>query len=429
MKKRILLLTLLLSVLLALGACGKNSDNIVVNGTQDTSLQETEAVTTAYQKFDFDSVAESPAEDFETRIIGSGDAQMITIAAYLGDDTIVKIPSKIDGITVSMLNNEIFRNSNVTYVYIPDSVSTLGTSTFLECHNLKQVRLPENITYIPMDTFLDCESLEYVNIPDGVTGFGDGSFYGCKSLKQIDFPSELEEIGYHAFLYSMIETVDLSKSLKIEYIGDSAFGECPSLKSVIFPTVFNVKDLHNIFSECTNLRTFSVADNDNGIAVVDNVLYNGTKLLFGAPANPIKNITVKEGTTEINKFAFHYSNIESVKIPDSCKEIDQKAFKECRNLKNVDFGNGIETISHSSFEGCDSLETVVLPASLNYLGDGTFYSCDSLKRVTINSPFLTSDSVEMASVFKFSYDVVVNFSGKDYAYDQLNEMDAVIYNS
>lgn len=52
--------------------------------------------------------------------------------------------------------------SNLSYVSIPDSVTTIGTKTFENCKNLKGIVIPNSVTCIDYAAFLGCTALTTV---------------------------------------------------------------------------------------------------------------------------------------------------------------------------------------------------------------------------------------------------------------------------
>lgn len=81
------------------------------------------------------------------------------------------------------------------------------------------------------------------------------------------------------------------------------------------------------------------------------------------------------------------SNLISVTVPNTVERIEEYAFENCKNLKNVNFENGskLEYVMDGAFEGCSSLESIVLPASLNVVGCWMFAGCTNLKSVSFES--------------------------------------------
>ena len=60
-----------------------------------------------------------------------------------------------------------------------------------------------------------------------------------------------------------------------------------------------------------------------------------------------------------------------------------RAFKGCRNLRELEIPEGVCFIGDYAFHRCHSLEKIILPLSVEELGDSVFLFCDSLKEVHI----------------------------------------------
>ena len=61
------------------------------------------------------------------------------------------------------------------------------------------VKIPDRITCISASAFLECDSLYRVDIPQSVEIIGSYAFYGCDNLKSIKLPQNLVELGPYAF--------------------------------------------------------------------------------------------------------------------------------------------------------------------------------------------------------------------------------------
>lgn len=79
------------------------------------------------------------------------------------------------------------------------------------------------------------------------------------------------------------------------------------------------------------------------------------------------------------------SPIEVLEIPSSVKEIGDKAFEHCHNLRTISFSEGLEAIGLSAFL-CDAEITELrFPASLKEIGIWAFCHCINLKDVYFKS--------------------------------------------
>jgi len=79
--------------------------------------------------------------------------------------------------------------------------------------------------------------------------------------------------------------------------------------------------------------------------------------------------------------AFFESYIETIVIPESVKEISNKAFYECTNLKSIIIPESVGKICSEAFAG-SGIESLVLPKKLDF-GEKAFSNCDNLENVEI----------------------------------------------
>ena len=134
-----------------------------------------------------------------------------TITKYVESDTVVVIPSKINGITVEMIGNTAFQNSAVTSVTIPDSVTAIYSGAFANCSQLTNISIPNSVTYIGFFAFGSCTSLKSITLPSSLSSISGALFSGCSQLTTIHIP------------------------VSVTSIGNNAFADCPSLMTVTYP--------------------------------------------------------------------------------------------------------------------------------------------------------------------------------------------------
>ena len=93
----------------------------------------------------------------------------IAITDYKGYDTEVTIPSKIDGYTVTSVEN--FDTTKTKKITLPETVTTIGDSAFTIYDNfsysvLEEIILPKNLKTIGDSAFRNCYSLKSIDIPE-----------------------------------------------------------------------------------------------------------------------------------------------------------------------------------------------------------------------------------------------------------------------
>ena len=159
--------------------------------------------------------------DFEYQIRDNDTAET---TKYIGKATNVKIPSKLDGHTVTSIGKWTFFNyESLEKVTIGNNIKKIGSMAFNNCKNLKSVIIPDSVTTIGNDAFCHCEGLKKVIIGNGVKLIDSGTFSYCKSLTSVTIGNHVKELGWDAFdNCKNLKSVTIPKSVK--KISYSAFG-------------------------------------------------------------------------------------------------------------------------------------------------------------------------------------------------------------
>ena len=280
--------------------------------------------------------------------------QEVTITDIKRKETIKKliIPQRISNYRVTEIGSRAFRNTRITELYIPDSVTKLGdnsfsfsdnysndlppltkvslpselqstSSPFYGQKNLKEVELRGNWKTIPSWLFSGT-GIEKLAIPEGVTEIGEDAFSGS-SLKEVVLPSTLRKIGNYAFSGTQLTKLTLPEG--ITEIGEDAFSGS-SLKEVVLP-----KTLRKI----------------------GNSAFRGTQLT---------KLTLPEGVTEIGSSAFSGSSLKEVVLPSTLTQIGSYAFNGTQ-LRDITLPTSVTAIGSGAFGSIDSLSSVVIPKNLS----------------------------------------------------------------
>ena len=116
-----------------------------------------------------------------------------TLQGYVGAENAVVIPENI-----TKIDDDVFLNTTITSVEIPDSVTTIGDNAFAGCEYLTEVTVPDSVTKIGDNVFYGCTSLESATW-ESKEGIGDGTFAECAGLTDLSISKELPSIGKEAF--------------------------------------------------------------------------------------------------------------------------------------------------------------------------------------------------------------------------------------
>lgn len=229
-----------------------------------------------------------------------------TITGYVESDTVVVIPSKINGFTVETIGHGAFERSAVTSVTIPDSVTAILDRAFANCFQLTNISIPNSVTSIDFSAFEHCTSLKSITLPSSLRNISMFLFHNCSQLTTIQIPDSVLSIQDYAFgNCTRLETIRIPVS--VTSIGNLAFAGCPSSMTVTYPgsktqwDKINGKDeLLNIPLVCNKLE--ATFDPDNGKPKVTKFIDNDKSSKFTE--------LVPEPTKENYTFAGWYNGNE-----------------------------------------------------------------------------------------------------------------------
>lgn len=225
----------------------------------------------------------APSRDF------TFDATTGTIKKYNGNDAVVNIPSEINGTPVTTIGNAAFRDSSVTSVTIPASVTEIGSNAFAGCTNLTIVNYAgdwSNLTiqsgnpavedaanaplfdfeFILNNTAVVVTNYKYngaaadVTIPSRyqgkpVTTIGHAAFFNS-AVTSVTIPDSVTSISDEAFI-NCPKLTNISIPNSVTYIGFSAFSSCTSLKSITLPSSLSFIS-GALFLGCSQLTTIHI---------------------------------------------------------------------------------------------------------------------------------------------------------------------------
>lgn len=216
--------------------------------------------------------------------------------------------------------------SYTSYYYVPVALKTiivtgdvvLNKEAFINMSHVQKIDV-SHATSIGKGTFKFCRALTEIVLSDSVELIGTEAFRGCWALKEITLPAYVKSFDYYLF------------------------EDCPALESMVFPTSA-AKAASSLYTTVKNLYyrgtlaeycALPISDSYRFNAFADNVYFLQEN---GEYAQLSGEIVIPDTVTKIGKNVFYgYTGITSVVLPNTITAIDEYAFAECVNLKEIHF--------------------------------------------------------------------------------------------
>lgn len=252
----------------------------------------------------------------------------------------------------------------------------------------------------------------------------DGAFWGCQSRSLENCDADFIECKKHAFDGSYFSEQPFNNGVKMA--GCIVIALDKTADNVVIPeetkymaqgldfsqikkmTLKTVKFCRNcdyselpetlIIDGCDDIDWSEIQDlagrvkhieviNNKNFVTQDDIVYNKTMTtVVACLAEKTGMVELPEGVTKIEREAFRYCEISSVKLPSTLRLISDNAFADCENLKTIDFGCGLTHIGSSvswyTFAS-SGLEKISFPRQVKSIGRGAFYG-SQLKEITLN---------------------------------------------
>lgn len=95
-------------------------------------------------------------------------------------------------------------------ISFPDTLSSIGNSSFEGCSSLIEVEIPDGVSNVGLSAFSYCTSLESVKLPLAINGINKECFCGCSNLAEV-------------YIYENILAIN-----------ENAFGSCENISNIYF---------------------------------------------------------------------------------------------------------------------------------------------------------------------------------------------------
>ena len=323
----------------------------------------------------------------------------LRVTAYNGNDTTVRLPQTLDGLTVYAVDAAAFTAG--TALYLPAELWEIDVAAFVQAGIVLYApigsvteQLLLDAEYTPgrlMHTLsfesnggalvaaIDAESGSEVTLPDAVRdGCELSGWYSDKALSSF--------VGAADDSFTM---PDADVTLYAAWDG-----EAPE-----YAFTWEQRGQTAVITGSLKAPTVVIPASINGLPVtaIEQNAFNLDETLV--------SITLPDGLVEIGEFAFSDSGLTEIVLPDTVTSVGQYAFASCRNLvsctwsssagvlsrgvfnadgalTNLTLPEGVVTIDAHALDGC-GLTELVLPDSVTEIRGGAFGDMTKLASVSI----------------------------------------------
>ena len=318
--------------------------------------------------------------------------------------------------TVEEIRKNAFRNNaDLENVIIQDGVKSIGSNAFRDCGNIKHVDLPESLETLGESSFYTCTSLQSINIPSKIEVIPNHTFANCISLSEVILPEKLKAIDIRAFVNCNISEITLPSALT--NIGNDAFGSNKNLTTIkiaegneifefdeargmLMQNNSETQEKSIVFITDIALKSSTTLDIPEGVTSL-NIILDGYNIqtvkipstLTSIEANnlpgAVSRIEVAENnetyitdndclySNEKKNLVICYSKAETIEKTDLSQEleiIEERAFKQATNLKNIELPDSVLRIETYAFIYNRKIENITIGEKVEYIHPEFKYS-------------------------------------------------------
>lgn len=351
-----------------------------------------------FNEFEDKLYESSPISWFGITTTSDGQVSLSTKTGFNYPENL-RLPEKTaDGRTITHLSSDLFKGNNtVKRVYIPNTYTSIDSSSFKESGLLMVDMSDTQITEIPDSAFIR-SNINKIIFPRCLIKIGKEAFQSCYLLNNVNFPNTLQTIDYAAFNACRTMNIIGEIPASVTTIGIKAFSACPLLQISVAEANPNFYDIEDrvLLSNSGRLLMYANRNKATVLTIPDSIttidsmaIYNSiylTKIIFGKNLKSIDNIPdsvtdIDVGTNpnfigetdaynntyliQKSNFALIWGNINNsattLDLPDSIVRIDTVCMcpvTNRRNITKINFGSGFRYNSFSlgSFRNLTSVE-------------------------------------------------------------------------
>lgn len=238
----------------------------------------------------------------------NADKTSYSVTDYSGTSSSVIIANQKNGLPVTSIGQNAFRDKSITSVVIPDNIEEIGGNAFKACLELKEVIIsPSSKLRTLHDSCFEASGVEKLAFPEGLTNVGSSVFSYCEALKELHLPKTVTYL-HSGILQDCVNLVNVT----LPFVGDSiktstdtyqyplgyVFGESYTDDTTMKVTQsFYAEDLSTQV-----VQSFYFPPNLQNVTILGGNLLSGS---FSGLTGKLKSVTLGEDIQLIHTYAFN----------------------------------------------------------------------------------------------------------------------------
>lgn len=273
--------------------------------------------------------------------------------------------------TMKKIDANAFEGNKFESIFIPTAVTKIHGSAFSGCGNLQGLEVASNnVAFSAINGALfNKEGTELIICPSGAEGtynvprstqkIGEFAFEDCKKITKLVLPGALTTIGDFAFKGMEIASIEIPAEI----------------------TQFST----NIFTECYNLTSILVDEDNTSYASVDGFLYNHSR----------------------DKLVCCPPGLQEVVVPESVSDIDAEVFVGCRAGTVIDLPFWFKSIDENNKFGEDTVFKIYENARIKRTLETRGYNWSSKGKYVLEWDDSNSETYHYAMAFDLLKDKIL----------------------
>lgn len=148
---------------------------------------------------------------------------------------------------------------------------------------------------------------------------------------------------------------------------------------------------YTVYDNCATITEF--LSSDRTVADIPGTL---TVVLNGDTAKELPVVAIEEGAFEDE------TELRELTVGANILTIEEDAFSGCTALETVNMSNSVNEIGDGAFSGCESLKSIIIPAKVASVPTHAFSGCTQLRKVVIEADGPAADKKKTLGSYAFA---------------------------